>query len=379
MLTKVLLILLDMSIILPSRIERPHVESEMGPSAGHDDVYGPKPQDAKKKVPSEEIRPATIDTHQNLGKLPAASQILDSILNNSDYKLHPGIDKKPTVATVDLILDPISILKRKYSIDITLCQTWYDELFINNGSFENLVLNGNMVSQLWNPDSFFRNSKWTLVYEITMPNQVVHIHKDGKALYTIRVTTDTGCSFHMLKFPMDSHFCPLSFSSFSYPENEMMYKWKDFKLEINESNSWKLFQFNFTGVSNETETISTIAGNDLMIIMLFFNVSRLFGLNAIQNYVPSSVTVIMFWVSFWIKKDSVPAKTSLRITSVLPMTTLGSYSQKNFLHVSYITALDFCIAICFLFCLCTLVEFAMLNFLIYNHTEPGSSLRLHHI
>lgn len=40
----------------------------------------------------------------------------------------------------------------------------------------------------------------------------------------------------------------------------MIYKWEDFKLEINEKNSWKLFQFDFTGVTNTTETISTPAG-----------------------------------------------------------------------------------------------------------------------
>lgn len=77
-----------------SRIEETHVESEMGPCAYHDDVYGPKPQDPKKKLPSEEIKPTAIDTHRDLGKLPAATQILDSILNNSDYKLRPGIGGK---------------------------------------------------------------------------------------------------------------------------------------------------------------------------------------------------------------------------------------------------------------------------------------------
>lgn len=40
----------------------------------------------------------------------------------------------------------------------------------------------------------------------------------------------------------------------------MIYKWENFEVEIHENNSWKLFQFDFTGVSNETETISTQAG-----------------------------------------------------------------------------------------------------------------------
>ena len=48
-----------------------------------------------------------------------------------------------------------------------------------------------------------------------------------------------------------------------------------------------------------------------MVMTLFFNVSRRFGFIAFQNYVPSSVTTMLSWVSFWIKKDSAPARTSL--------------------------------------------------------------------
>ncbi|XP_026909229.1 gamma-aminobutyric acid receptor subunit epsilon [Acinonyx jubatus] len=379
MLTKVLLILLGLSIILPSRSEGPHVESENRPSA-YDDVYGPQPQAAEEKLLSEETKPTLSGPHSTLGKLPTATHILNSILNNYDHKLRPGIGEKPTVVTVELsvnTLGPISILDMEYTIDITFCQTWYDERLRYNGSFESFVLNGNMVSQLWIPDTFFRNSKRTQEHVITMPNQMVRIHKDGKVLYTIRMTIDAGCLLHMLKFPMDSHSCPLSFSSFSYPESEMIYKWEDFKLEINEKNSWKLFQFDFTGVTNITETISTPTG-DFMVMTLFFNVSRRFGFIAFQNYVPSSVTTMLSWVSFWIKKDSAPARTSLGITSVLTMTTLGTFSRKNFPRVSYITALDFYIAICFVFCFCALMEFAVLNFLTYNWTKPRASPKLRH-
>uniref|UniRef100_A0A8C6BKD7 Gamma-aminobutyric acid receptor subunit epsilon n=1 Tax=Monodon monoceros TaxID=40151 RepID=A0A8C6BKD7_MONMO len=264
---------------------------------------------------------------------------------------------------------------QEYTIDITFYQTWYDERLRFNGSFESFVLNGNLVSLLWIPDTFFRNSKRTQEHSITMPNQMVRIHKDGKVLYTIRMTIDAGCSLHMLKFPMDSHSCPLSFSSFSYPENEIIYKWENFKLEINESNSWKLFQFDFIGVSNTTETITTVAG-DYIVMTLFFNVSRRFGFVAFQNYVPSSVTTMISWISFWIKKDCAPARTSLGITSVLTMTTLGTFSRKNFPRVSYITALDFYIAICFIFCFCALMEFAVLNFLTYNRTASRGSPKL---
>ncbi|XP_073918727.1 gamma-aminobutyric acid receptor subunit epsilon isoform X2 [Castor canadensis] len=372
MLPKVLLTLLNVFMILQSRIGGPLAALEKETSAKDDVVYGPQPQPQPQPQPvgrkllAEETKPTaatttvtttkstTTGTGRTGSKLPAASRILNTILSNYDHKLRPGIGEKPTVVTVEVSvnsLGPISIVDMEYTIDIIFYQTWYDERLRYNDTFETLVLNGNVASLLWIPDTFFRNSKRTQEHVITMPNQMVRIHKDGKVLYTIRMTIDAGCSLHMLKFPMDSHSCPLSFSSFSYTENEMIYKWENFKLEINEKNSWKLFQFDFTGVSNKTEIISTPAG-DFVVMTFFFNVSRRFGFVAFQNYVPSSVTTMLSWVSFWIKKESAPARTSL--------------------------ALDFYIAICFVFCFCALLEFAVLNFLTYNQTKAHSSPKLRH-
>lgn len=41
----------------------------------------------------------------------------------------------------------------------------------------------------------------------------------------------------------------------------MIYKWENFKLEINAKNTWKLLEFDFTGVNNKTEIISTPFGD----------------------------------------------------------------------------------------------------------------------
>lgn len=73
-----------------SRIEGPHAELEKGPSTGLDDVYGPELHAPPEKLPAEEIKP-TIDTPRGFGKLLAATQILDGMLNNYDHRLRPGI------------------------------------------------------------------------------------------------------------------------------------------------------------------------------------------------------------------------------------------------------------------------------------------------
>lgn len=77
-----------------SRIEGTHVESEVEPCTYPNDVYGPKPQAPQKKLPSERIKATPIDTQDDLVKMAEATQILDSILKNSDSKLRPGIGGK---------------------------------------------------------------------------------------------------------------------------------------------------------------------------------------------------------------------------------------------------------------------------------------------
>lgn len=47
-----------------------------------------------------------------------------------------------------------------------------------------------------------------------------------------------------------------------------------------------------------------------------FDLSRRMGYFAIQTYIPCILTVVLSWVSFWIKRDSTPARTSLGKTQI---------------------------------------------------------------
>lgn len=40
------------------------------------------------------------------------------------------------------------------------------------------------------------------------------------------------------------------------------------------------------------------------------------GYFTIQTYIPCILTVVLSWVSFWINKDAVPARTSLGMPNV---------------------------------------------------------------
>ncbi|XP_028571132.2 gamma-aminobutyric acid receptor subunit gamma-4 isoform X3 [Podarcis muralis] len=279
-----------------------------------------------------------------------ATQILNSLLQNYDNKLRPDISIKPTFIDVDIYVNSIgpvsvihmgshssilldyfdcpflnvhSILFEEYTIDIFFAQTWYDRRLRFNSTLKALTLNTNMVSRIWIPDTFFRNSKRADSHWITTPNQLLRIWNDGKVLYTLRLTIEAECLLQLQNFPMDTHSCPLVFSSYGYPREEIIYRWRRYSIEVSDQRTWRLYQFDFTGLRNTSEVLRTGAG----------------------------------------------------ITTVLTMTTLSTISRKHLPRVSYITAMDLFVSVCFIFVFAALMEYATLNYLAGNKKPTQHSSR----
>jgi len=67
---------------------------------------------------------------------------------------------------------------------------------------------------------------------------------------------------------------------------------------------------------------------------------RSLGYYIIQIYVPSSLIVVLSWVSFWLHRDAAPARVALGITTVLTMTTLISSTNAALPKISYLKSID---------------------------------------
>uniref|UniRef100_A0A8C3XFC0 Gamma-aminobutyric acid receptor subunit gamma-3 n=1 Tax=Cyanoderma ruficeps TaxID=181631 RepID=A0A8C3XFC0_9PASS len=302
------------------------------------------------------LAPKTQDTDVTL--------ILNKLLREYDKKLRPDIGIKPTVIDVDIYVNsigPVSSINMEYQIDIFFAQTWTDSRLRFNSTMKILTLNSNMVGLIWIPDTIFRNSKTAEAHWITTPNQLLRIWNDGKILYTLRLTINAECQLQLHNFPMDEHSCPLIFSSYGYPKEEMIYRWRKNSVEAADQKSWRLYQFDFMGLRNTSEIVKTSAG-DYVVMTIYFDLSRRMGYFTIQTYIPCILTVVLSWVSFWIKKDATPARTALGITTVLTMTTLSTIARKSLPRVSYVTAMDLFVTVCFLFVFAALMEYATLNY-----------------
>ena len=59
-----------------------------------------------------------------------------------------------------------------------------------------------------------------------------------------------------------------------------------------------------------------------------------------QVYIPSSLIVVMSWVSFWLNRGAAPARVGLGVTTVLTMTTLMASVNAALPKISYMKSID---------------------------------------
>ncbi|XP_032832868.1 gamma-aminobutyric acid receptor subunit gamma-2-like isoform X1 [Petromyzon marinus] len=299
------------------------------------------------------------------------TQILNRMLEGYDNKLRPGIGMRPTKVEVDIFVNsigPVSAINMEYTIDLFFAQTWHDSRLRFNHTMKVLRLNSNMVGKIWIPDTFFRNSKMADTHWITTPNQLLRIWNTGRVLYTLRLTIHAECQLALHNFPMDEHACPLEFSSYGYPKDEIIYRWSSSSVELANQQNWKLYQFSFVGLRNITNILKTPSG-DYVVMAVYFELVRRMGYFTIQTYIPCILIVVLSWVSFWINRDATPARTALGITTVLTMTTLSTISRKTLPKVSYATAMDLFVTVCFFFVFAAMIEYATLTFFVMQQKQ----------
>ncbi|XP_075458046.1 gamma-aminobutyric acid receptor subunit alpha-6 isoform X3 [Ascaphus truei] len=310
-------------------------------------------------------------------------------------------------------------------MDVFFRQTWIDERLKFDGPTEILRLNNLMVSKIWTPDTFFRNGKRSISHNMTTPNKLFRIMQNGTILYTMRLTIKAECPMRLVNFPMDGHACPLRFGSYAYPKSEIVYTWKKgplYSVEVPKESS-SLLQYDLIGQTVSSETMKSNTG-EYIVMTVHFHLQRKMGYFMIQTYIPCIMTVILsqvsFWINkesvpartvfgeysqqvvlfylqrkigyyiihtyipcsmtvvlsqvvFWINKESVPARTVAGITTVLTMTTLSISARHSFPKVSYATAMDWFIAVCFAFVFSALIEFAAVNY--FTNLQTQKALR----
>ncbi|XP_055034239.2 gamma-aminobutyric acid receptor subunit alpha-6a [Misgurnus anguillicaudatus] len=294
------------------------------------------------------------------------TRILDRLLEGYDNRLRPGSGVSVTEVKTDIFVTsfgPVSDVKMEFTMDMFFRQMWVDERLAFEGPIEILPLNNRMVDKIWTPDTFFRNSKRSLSHNMTSPNKLFRIMQNGTVFYTMRLTVSSDCPMQLRDFPMDGHACALLFGSYAYTNREIVYTWRkglEGSIDVPPESS-SLLQYDLVRHTLSSKTYRFSTGLYSVQVVHFY-LQRKLGYHLIQTYIPLIMVVALSQVSFWINKESVPARTVAGITAVLTMTTLSISARSSLPKVSYATAMDWFIAVCFAFVASALVEFAAVNY-----------------
>ncbi|GFU19857.1 gamma-aminobutyric acid receptor alpha-like [Nephila pilipes] len=245
-------------------------------------------------------------------------------------------------------------------MDCYFRQKWTDRRLMFDAPIPSLSLNIKMLEGIWKPDTYFHNGKGSYLHTITLPNKLLRIFQDGRVLYSMRLTIKATCPMLLQNFPMDKQSCPLVFGSYGYTVDHLRYQW-DSNGAVSLNEGLVLSQYDLIDFPMKNATITAKTGM-FSVLQVNFNLRRHMGYFLIQVYVPCILIVVLSWVSFWINREATADRVGLGITTVLTLSTFGLDTKTDLPKVSYPTALDWFVIMCFTFVIATLLEFAGVHY-----------------
>nr|XP_060624667.1 gamma-aminobutyric acid receptor subunit pi-like [Anolis sagrei ordinatus] len=302
------------------------------------------------------------------GKGEILPPTIQKIMKGYNKYLRPFFDNGPVSIGMSMdiaSIDTISEINMDYTATIFLRQRWTDERLCFEGN-KSLSLDGRLVEMLWVPDTFIVDSKKSFLHDITVENRLIRIYPNGTVLYAIRITTTVACSMDLTKYPMDKQTCTLQLESWGYNINDVMFYWTRGNDSVSGLDTLRLAQYTVEDYYTSVSEAVYETGHYPKLVF-HFELKRNILYFILETYVPSSLLVVLSWVSFWISQSSVPARICIGVTTVLTMTTLMMGARTSLPNANcFIKAIDVYLGICFSFIFGALLEYAVAHFCTLN-------------
>ncbi|XP_066950646.1 glycine receptor subunit alpha-4-like [Macrobrachium rosenbergii] len=275
----------------------------------------------------------------------------------------------PTQVFIEMYLrsfGSINPIHMDYTVDLYLRQRWLEFRFLNNTLTRPLDLSDPiLVKMLWKPEVYFPNAKESDFQYVTVPNVMLRIHPDGTILYILRLKLTFSCMMDLSSFPLDHQTCYIQVASFVKTTRELELVWyKDDPIKIYKR--LKLPQFEMKDILAGSCSLSFHIGN-YSCLQAAFELRRNVGYHLVQSYLPTSLIVVVSWVSFWLDVDAIPSRVTLGVTTLLTVCSESTSFRDKMPTVSYVKALDIWMGSCTAFVFLALVEFTVVNHLARHH------------
>ncbi|XP_033626910.1 glycine receptor subunit alpha-3-like [Asterias rubens] len=267
-------------------------------------------------------------------------------------------------------MDEVTEVTMDYGMTILLEETWNDPrlAYANFSSLPVISSGMGVAERIWVPDLFFANEKRASFHAVTVHNRLIRIYPNGDIFYSMKLSLVLYCHMDFKAFPMDKQRCKTAIESYQSTEDELLIQWTAERAVVM-GPEISLPQYSmepyipFGTCRNRVSTGPTKA--NFSCIEFSFTLVRELTFYVIQTYIPTSLLVLISWVSFWIDIGQAAARVSLGVTTVLTMTTttVGYGAFAGLPKVSYTKAIDLWFDACLSFVIGSLFEYAIVHYL----------------
>nr|CCN97895.1 glutamate-gated chloride channel 6 [Cooperia oncophora] len=302
-------------------------------------------------------------------------EIMDVFISKSyDRRIRPpnrDSDGKngPVLVSVNAYIRSMSnidFVRMQYGVQVTFRQFWHDPRLAYEQMFPGVSVPKFIIitekNLIWTPDTFFLNEKQAHRHEIDKLNLMIRIYANGSVMSSERLSFTFSCPMYLQKYPMDEQNCDMLLASYAFTTDDIVYRWDEqnpiqYHAQLNTSLPNFSLQAARTG-----ECTSTTTTGEYSCLKTMFTLKRMFRFYLAQIYLPSTLLVVVSWVSFWLERTAVPARVTLGVTTLLTMTTQAAAINNSLPPVSYIKAVDVWIGVCLAFIFAAVLEFAIVSY-----------------
>ncbi|XP_060065138.1 glycine receptor subunit alphaZ1-like [Ylistrum balloti] len=293
---------------------------------------------------------------------------INNILSKNDFSTPPWRGKrgKSTVTMAIFFSQIRSTGVHKVEFMYNIYQTWLDtRLTYNATNPDDIVeISRRHWNKVWQPDLYPDNDISSYRQDVSNVNKLLWVLPNGTMTLGLRLTTELSCKLLTVQFPVGKSICRMKFRTFSYRQEVLRLQWKSKNAVHFASNLlknyMKLARYKKKMCMNDRVSLVRTSCVELMLRLKIDYSSSL-----LQLYLPSIFVVLMAWLSFWVRRDQVAARTSLTTLCVVSMIT--EKMGVNFLmpEAAGVMAVEIWMFVCLTFVCGALCEF------IWVHTLTG--------
>ncbi|XP_075262075.1 gamma-aminobutyric acid receptor subunit beta-3-like isoform X2 [Convolutriloba macropyga] len=320
-------------------------------------------------------------TSSNLEYVKIASSLISTVSDVATYNklLRPYFGGEPVVVYTSIVIDgigPVSHEEMEFTMDFFFRQKWLDpRLAYTNSSHPYIQFGSEISDKIWKPDTYFLSAVRTSVHAGGSVNSLIRIHPEGLVLVSERLRVTSKCFMVLEYFPLDTQKCSLLVGSYGYTEDDIKYSWflSDPVSFNDDISTIQIPQFKYQKLSRRIATHQLSTGN-YSYAQLSIYLERNIAVFVVQVYLPAALIVTISWVTFWVKRNAVPARASIGVTAVLTMMTLTAGGVLRDPRFTEVTPMDIYIGVCFMYVVAALVEMAFVGYFDkprYNRQPPS--------